>query len=116
MSKPNERSRFQIRKGDPVEFSDGYHQHYEMGGKFARYGIATEPERPDGSVEVELADGSKTVARYIHAYAWGGWLPEELEPVHDRYNTDPRDLWDDGGEWDEAPSLDVPWRNEFPTD
>lgn len=72
-----------IRKGDPVEFSREYIAHYIMGT--GEIGIATEDERVSGSVTVELADGSTLLAVHIHAYAWAGWLPEELESVRMKY-------------------------------
>lgn len=78
------RASARIKKGNPVEFTRKYQRHYAMGD--GEFGIAVEDERPDGSVTVELADGSKYLARHIHAYAWGGWLPEELEPAYAKYN------------------------------
>jgi hypothetical protein len=73
-----------IKKGDPVEFTRQYKQHHTLGE--GEYGIATEDERSDHSVQVELADGSTYLARHICAYAWAGWLPENLEETHLKYN------------------------------
>ena len=73
-----------IKKGDPVEFTRQLVQNYKMGD--GEFGIAVEDQRPDRSVMVELADGSKYLARHIHAFAWSGWMPEELEPIWEKYH------------------------------
>lgn len=39
----------------------------------------------------ELPDGSTFLARHVHAFAWGGWLPEELEKTYDKHNAHRRD-------------------------
>src|ERR1700733_11893924 len=75
-----------IRTGNPVEFTREHRQNYTMGDGL--FGIAIEDERADGSVKVEMADGTIYHARHIHAYAWHGWLPEDLEPVYAKYNKD----------------------------
>lgn len=69
-----------IKKGNPVEFTREYVRDYDIGD--GEYGIAIEDEAADKTVKVELADGSIYQARYIHAYAWAGWLPDDLEAVH----------------------------------
>jgi len=73
-----------IQKGNPVEFTRTQQRYHKTGD--GEFGIAIEDERPNVTVMVELADGSHYLARHIHAYAWGGWLPEELEPVYEKYN------------------------------
>jgi hypothetical protein len=73
-----------IKRGDAVEFSLAYHQHYVMGGEYALFGIATEAERGDGSVTVERGDGTTFHARYIHAFGWIGWISAELEDAQER--------------------------------
>jgi hypothetical protein len=73
-----------IKKGNPVEFTRKPCAHYTMGD--GEYGIAIEDERPDHSVTVVLANGDTYLARHIHAYAWSGWLPEELESVFALHN------------------------------
>lgn len=75
-----------VKKGNPVEFTREHHQSYTIGGDDGEYGIAIEDERPDHSVMVELADGTTYLAKHIHAYAWGGWIPEELEPTFMKHN------------------------------
>ena len=82
-----------IKKGEPVEFTRTYNGHHKIGD--GEYGIATENERPDGSVTVELADGSSYLAKHIHACSWFGWLPEGLEDVQEKYE-DYDDDFDDG--------------------
>lgn len=81
-----------IKKGNPIEFTRTNPRSYSMGS--GEYGIAIEDERADASVMVELADGSTYLARYIHAYAWGGWLPDELEPVYAKHNTMDEEYYD----------------------
>lgn len=84
-----------IKQGNAVEFTLKHPgAHYAMGGKDARYGIAIEEERTDGSVTVELADGTTYLAKYIHAYAWSGWLPDDLEEAYMKHNPDPEDYED----------------------
>ncbi len=78
-----------IEKGDPVEFTRTAQRSYTMGD--GEFGIAIEDERPNMTVMVELADGSHYLAKHIHAYAWGSWLPEELEPVYEKYHQDDGD-------------------------
>lgn len=73
-----------IKKGNPVEFLRE-HKDYVIVGD-GEVGIATENERSDGTVTVELANGSTFLAKHIVAYAWGGWLPEDLEATYDKYN------------------------------
>ncbi len=73
-----------IKKGDLVEFTRTPVRHYTMGD--GEVGVATEDERPDGSVRVELANRSTFQARYIHAYGWGGWMPEDIEPIWAKYH------------------------------
>jgi hypothetical protein len=73
-----------IKKGNAVEFTRDYRQNYTMGT--GEYGIAVEDERSDHSVTVELKDGSTYRARHIHAYAWMGWIPEELEDAQMRHS------------------------------
>jgi hypothetical protein len=75
-----------IKKGDPVEFTRDYRQHYATGD--GEYGIAIEGERSDNSVTVELANGFIYLARYIHACSWVGWIPEDLEEVQYKHNSD----------------------------
>ena len=82
-----------IKKGHPVEFTRKYAQHHTAGD--GEFGIAIEDERPDRTVTVELADGSHYLARYIHAYAWAGWLPEELEPVWAKYHPESEGPFDE---------------------
>lgn len=82
-----------IEKGNLVEFTRVPKQSYTMGD--GEYGVAIEDERPNRTVMVELADGSRYLARYIHAYAWAGWFPEELEPVFEKYNRDLIDRFED---------------------
>lgn len=81
-----------IKKGNPVEFLREPKAHVEVGN--GEFGIATEDENSDGSVQVELSDGSFFQARHIIAYAWGGWLPEELEKVYLKHNPDSFDFED----------------------
>lgn len=75
-----------IQVGDPVEFTREHIANYTVGD--GEYGIAIENERSDGSVMVELADGSTYLAKHIHAFAWSGWLPDDLEAVYNKYNDD----------------------------
>ena len=87
----------EIKKGDLVEFTDEYHFDYTLGDKkLARYGVAIQAEDSEGVV-VELADGSQVKAKHIHAASWGGWIPEELEEIWEKYNNDYDDMEDD---WD----------------
>lgn len=86
-------SQYGVKRGELVEFTREHVQHYD--GKDALFGVATEDERPDGSVEVEMGDGTKQVARHIHSYAWGGWIPEELEDVYDKYMPEEIIDWED---------------------
>lgn len=74
-----------IRKGDPVEFTLKNPYPGTYSGEGALFGIATEDERPNRTVEVEMADGSKQVVIHIHAYAWSGWLPDDLEKIAAKY-------------------------------
>lgn len=73
-----------IKKGDPVEFTRESTRTHALGS--GEVGIAIESERDDHSVTVELADGSTYRAQHIHAYGWGGWMPEELEAVYEKHN------------------------------
>jgi hypothetical protein len=84
-----------VKKGNPVEFTRKHIQHYTMGD--GEYGIAIEDERADGSVKVELASGEIYLAKHIHAFAWGGWMPEDLEKVWIKHNPPSFDDFD----WDD---------------
>jgi hypothetical protein len=81
-----------IKKGNPVEFTRQSVQHHTIGE--GEFGIAIEDEQPDLTVKVELGSGEIYTARYIHAYAWGGWLPEDLEQVYLKHNPDSTDYFD----------------------
>jgi hypothetical protein len=87
-------SSMKIKKGNPVEFTRNNPRVYTIGGGDGEYGIAIEDERDDMSVTVELADGSTYLARHIHAYAWAGWLPDDLEPIYMKHNPDTDDYED----------------------
>jgi hypothetical protein len=84
-----------VKKGNPVEFTREYVAHYDVGdgeNDLAVFGIAIEDERSDRTVMVELADGTTYLARYIHAYAWGGWLPDNLEETYLKHNPSDQDF------------------------
>lgn len=74
-----------IKKGAPVEFMRNRVSNFSPGD--GEVGIAAEDSLADGSVKVELADGSFYQAKHIYAHSWGGWLPEDLEEIYERYNT-----------------------------
>lgn len=72
-----------VQRGDLVEFTDAYQADYTMGDPTrARYGVAIEDSTSHDSAVVKLADGSVVTARHIMAYAWSGWMPEDLEAVY----------------------------------
>lgn len=84
-----------INRGDLVEFTDKYYTDYPpKDTSVIRYGVAMENEQSDRTVKVALANGSWCIATHIHAYAWIGWIPEELEEVHAEINN--YSLYDDG--------------------
>jgi len=72
-----------IKRGDLVEFTDAYYQHYPPSdASLIRYGVAIEDERAAGApVTVKIADGSEVLASHIYSYAWAGWVPEGLEEI-----------------------------------
>jgi hypothetical protein len=37
------------------------------------------------TVKVETSRGTE-LARYIYAYAWMGWVPEDLEAIYEKHN------------------------------
>jgi len=80
-----------VKRGDLVEFTRDYRIDYTVGD--GEFGVAVEDERSDRTVLVELADGSTYRARFIHAYAWGGWMPEELESTYMKYRPVDEDEW-----------------------
>lgn len=82
-----------IKTGNPVEFTRSRSTNHQMGD--GEIGIAVEDERRDHTVLVELASGETYLARHIHAYAWGGWLPDALEPVWLKHNSGMNDGCDD---------------------
>jgi len=82
-----------IKKGDLIEFTRDYRRDYTMGT--GEYGIAIEDERPDNSVMVELADGTNYLAKYIHAFTWMGWVPEELEEIQMKHRSEYDDDYGD---------------------
>jgi len=86
-----------IKKGDMVEYSDDYHWNYTLGGPFAKYGVACEDEK-NNSIRVEIADGTfRTIPlNKTHAYAWAGWIPEDLESVWEKYNPE---IWNNEDEY-----------------
>lgn len=73
-----------IKKGNPVEFIRERRAHANLGE--GEFGIAIEDGHSDGSVIVELADGTNYLAMYVIAYAWAGWLPEDLEAAYEKHN------------------------------
>ena len=75
-----------ICKGQLVEFTDERKFHYTIGQEDALYGVAIEDRRKDGTVMVEMADGTERTAVWIHAFAWGGWIPDGLEAVWEKHN------------------------------
>ena len=86
-----------IKKGDLVEFTNGFHLDYTLGDpELANYGVATEFERENRSVTVELANGVVKLLEpwQIMASGWSGWMPEALEKVFEKYNPDDIDEWD----------------------
>jgi hypothetical protein len=86
-----------VKRGDLVEFTDAFQTDYTMGDPMlARYGVAIEDATTHDSVVVKLADGSTVAARHIMAYAWGGWMPADLEAVYAEVNGT-----EDGGYWDD---------------
>jgi hypothetical protein len=87
-----------VKKGDLVEFTkETYSLDYPPEDRsLILYGVAIKDENPDGSVQVEMADGRITMARNIHAYAWLGWIPDGLEEIYRELNLDSHDDdWDD---------------------
>lgn len=71
-----------IKIGDPVEFTLGYYENYPPEDKSViKFGIAIEDERQDRTVKVRMADRTEIIVKYIHAYAWIGWLPEGLDLI-----------------------------------
>jgi hypothetical protein len=75
-----------IKKGDCVEFTRKYYQSYPPADKsVVLFGIAIENEGADGEVKVETAKGIE-IAKYIYAYAWMGWIPEDLEAIYEKHN------------------------------
>jgi hypothetical protein len=84
-----------IKKGDAVEFTDNYYQNYPPKDKSViKFGVALEDEN-DGTVKVETSKGIE-IARYIYAYAWSGWMPEDLEEIYCRINAD---KWEPDESW-----------------
>lgn len=75
-----------VKRGNPVEFTREWTNHHTIGE--GEFGIAIEDARADKTVMVELANGSRYLAKYIHAYAWTGWVPDELEELYEKYNAD----------------------------
>lgn len=81
-----------IKRGDLIEFTDeNYFDYPPADTSVIRYGVAIEDEQGvnprNGApiVRVECADGSICLPRYIHASSWAGWIPEDLEPVAEKY-------------------------------
>jgi len=73
-----------VKRGDPVEFSEQYEQHYELGGDKARYGICLEDtDLKAGAIKVRTAEQKELVVPMycVHAVSWSGWIPEELEDI-----------------------------------
>lgn len=80
-----------VQKGHLVEFSKDYHFSWPPADKsLILMGVAIEEEKPDHTVRVETPKGIVT-ARYIHAYAWLGWMPEDLEPIYEKHNAETYD-------------------------
>lgn len=70
-----------IKKGSMVEFTDKHYMNYPPEDtSVIKYGIAIEDES-NHTVKVKRGDGSIEVARYIHAYGWAGWVPDELQKL-----------------------------------
>lgn len=73
-----------VKKGNLVEFTRDHQDRYTFGD--GEFGVATENERPDHTVMLELADGSNYLAKHIHAFGWAGWFPDELEVAYGKHN------------------------------
>jgi len=92
-----------IQVGDLVEFTDQEPRgSYTLGDpRLARYGVATEAERPDGSCTVMLHDRKTRLVPggCIHAYAfhWAGDVEEQPEM---KALMDLQDELDPSGDWE----------------
>ncbi len=74
-----------VKKGNFVEYTDNYHQHYPPKDEtLIKYGIAIEDSMSHDYAVIEtLNEGIKRV-QHIHAYAWMGWTPDELQQLIER--------------------------------
>ena len=62
-----------------------YRNNYAIGQSDALYGVAIEDANKHGHVKVEDKDGNIHRAIHVHAYDWGGWVPDGLESVIEKY-------------------------------
>ena len=78
-----------VKKGDMVEFAREHYTHYPPADKSKiLFGVAIENEKTVmgfPTVKVETVKGIE-IAKYIYAYAWMGWVPEDLEAIYEKHN------------------------------
>src|SRR5688572_5121729 len=81
----------ELKRGDLVEFTDNWYQHYPpVDTSVIKWGVATGKGN-----QVETVRGIET-AKHIHSYAWAGWIPDEIEPIWEKYHPElMADDWDD---------------------
>lgn len=84
-----------INRGNLVEFTDKPYASYPPEDQsLIRFGVALE-DVPDVSRGVLVRTASGDVrAQHVHAYAWLGWCPEDLEEIYEQLNPgDPEEEW-----------------------
>ena len=83
-----------IKRGDFIEFTDEWYINYPPPDKSKiKFGIAIEDTDSLDNVKVRTVEGIET-AKCIHAYAWAGWIPEELEEIYNKEFNDDGEAWD----------------------
>lgn len=83
-----------IKRGDFIEFTDKHYQHYPpKDTSVIKFGIALEDTDAIDNVKVRTKNGEE-IAKVIHAYAWAGWIPEELEEIYVKEFCPPDRDWD----------------------
>lgn len=79
-----------VKRGDLVEYTDHYVQHFDQDTPGIKYGVAiktvTALDLHREGVPVMRADGKVETANFVHSFGWAGWVPDGLEPILERFN------------------------------